>query len=139
MDWTQSDLENLAHIAYAAGLNGYYSGNFIEDRARFISWAEEFHDRYKAQEDTGWDEYGTEWVEAIDSFIEEKLNASDDAVSSAPADMDILDALSLARERLEMNNADNMESEAIEALNTQITHIQKQREKKHYDEHHRRH
>ena len=135
MEWNQSNLENLAHIAYAAGLNGYYSGNFIEDRATFISWAEEFYERYKAQEDNGWDEYEQEWIEAIDAFIDEKLNAPDDAVSSAPADMDIIDVLSLARERLEINNADNMESEAIEALNKAIMQIRKQREQKHYEQH----
>ena len=135
MEWNQSNLENLAHIAYAAGLNGYYSGNFIEDRATFISWGEEFYERYKAQEDNGWDEYEQEWIEAIDAFIDEKLNAPDDAVSSAPADMDIIDVLSLARERLEINNADNMESEAIEALNKAIMQIRKQREQKHYEQH----
>jgi len=130
MEWNQSALENLAHIAYAAGLNGYYSGNFIEDRAAFIVWAEAFYRKYRNEEDNGWGEAEEEWIEAIDAFIDEKLSELNHR--NASTERTLMDSLMLARDRLEINDSDHEEDEAIEALNWAIMNLQKEREKKHH-------
>jgi hypothetical protein len=65
--------EVVADIAFIAGAKQYHTGDSREDVQNFINWAQEFE---LAHKETKWGEGDNDYIEAIQTFTESKMQGA---------------------------------------------------------------